>query len=201
MPVDMQALGPDMISISAHKIGGPKGIGALVAPEYVPLAGIIAGGGQERRQRSGTENTLGIIGFGAAAEALPETIKAYQKTKELRDYFENEILACEPKVQVFGAKVDRLPNTSCLTMPGVSAQTQLMALDVEGVMVSSGSACSSGSVKKSHVLDAMGVDDATAKSAIRISLGPDSTKKEINRLIETWKTLYERTYQLQELRA
>jgi cysteine desulfurase len=167
----------DYLSLSAHKIGGPQGTGALVVREGAPLSPTILGGGQERGQRAGTENVAGIAGFGAAARAT-EPIASI-----LRDRFEAELTRIAPDVIIFGAAAKRLPNTSNFALPGVAAETAVMALDLEGVMISSGSACSSGKVRPSHVLRAMGVSETLAASALRISLGWNSTDADIDAAI------------------
>ena len=168
------ALGADALAISAHKIGGPKGIGALcfAARRHHIDNRLLRGGGQERGARAGTENIAAIAGFSAAIEAVAASAKAEAARLAIwRDDVEAEIAAVAPQVLFFGATAQRLPNTSCFAVAGVDAQVLLMSLDVEGVAVSSGSACSSGKVKPSHVLAAMGVGPDLAKGAIRLSLG------------------------------
>jgi cysteine desulfurase len=160
----------DYVSLSAHKVGGPQGVGALIVREGAPLAATILGGGQERGLRAGTENVAGIAGFGAAATS------AAPISTTLRDRFEEELRSAVPDVVIFGDKAARLPNTSNFALPRVSAETAVMALDLDGVMISSGSACSSGKVKPSHVLRAMGVPDDVAKSALRVSFGWNSAE-------------------------
>lgn len=187
--IDMQRLGVDMLSLSAHKLGGPQGVGALIVRGGVPLDALLRGGGQERGLRAGTENVAGIVGFGVAAEIALREIERMDRLRTLRDRIE----AMLPEARVFGAAAERLPNTSCLAMPGVSAESQLMAFDLDGIMVSSGSACSSGKVAKSHVLAAMGVSDALADCAIRVSLGWTTTDQDVARFIDAWLALYART--------
>jgi cysteine desulfurase len=193
IPLDMAALGVDLLTLSAHKLGGPQGVGALLARPELPLSPLLQGGGQERRRRPGTENLPGIAGFGAAAEAALEELPGIQDLVELRDHFEREIKAMAPNVKVFGAQGPRLPNTSCVALAGLSAETQLMALDLAGVAVSSGSACSSGKVQPSHVLTAMGAASEEAAAAIRVSLGWASTPEDIDRLLAAWGDLYRRS--------
>ncbi|MBI1329544.1 MAG: aminotransferase class V-fold PLP-dependent enzyme [Alphaproteobacteria bacterium] len=164
----------DYVSLSAHKIGGPQGVGALVVKEGAPFAAQFLGGGQEVRRRAGTQNVAGIAGFGAAADAALRDIS--KATEALRDDFESELKALAADVVIFGTNADRLANTSNFAIPGVSAETALMALDLDGVMVSSGAACSSGKVSSSHVLAAMGVSDALARCALRVSFGWNSTE-------------------------
>jgi len=183
--------GADLLSLSAHKIGGPQGVGALIVRDGLNLAPLIHGGGQELRKRAGTENLPGIAGFGAAAEAALATVEAFQRLKTLRDRLETQIRQLAP-VTVFGAGVERLVNTSCFTMPGVDSEVQIMGLDIAGVAVSAGSACSSGKVEPSHVLRAMGVDEQQAGSAIRVSFGWDSKDGDVDRFVEAWGNVYSR---------
>ncbi|MBV9991469.1 MAG: cysteine desulfurase [Alphaproteobacteria bacterium] len=157
------------VSLSAHKIGGPQGVGALIVKDDAPFAAQLLGGGQERGLRAGTENVAGIAGFGAAAAAW----SAMQPT--LRDRFERGLNGV-----VFGRNAPRLPNTSCFALPGIAAENALMALDLDGVMVSSGAACSSGKVKQSHVLAAMGVPDDLARCALRVSFGWNSSEDDVD---------------------
>lgn len=189
MPVDMQRLGLDMVSLSAHKIGGPQGVGALVARNGAALASQLRGGGQERGLRAGTENVAGIVGFGVAADIARRELDRMADLRRLRERLEQSL----PEARVLAAGAERLPNTSCLAMPGVAAEAQLMAFDLDGIMVSSGSACSSGKVAKSHVLAAMGVADELAASAIRVSLGWTTTEADIDRFIAAWRALHLRT--------
>jgi cysteine desulfurase len=193
IPFDFTALACDLATISAHKLGGPQGIGALVIAPGLDLAPLIRGGGQERGRRAGTENLSGIVGFGAAAEAAMMALEAYGRIAALRDLAERRLFAIAPDAVIHAAGTPRLANTLCVSMPGVAASTQIMALDLAGVMVSAGSACSSGKVKRSHVLEAMGVASPVAESAIRISLGWRTTEAEIEHLIEAWGALYART--------
>jgi cysteine desulfurase len=151
------------------------------------------GGGQEKGLRAGTENVAAIAGFGAAAEAALSGLAQVQSLHQLRKRLESEIRAIAPGAAIFGAGKLRLSNTSCIAMPGVSAETQLMAFDLAGIMVSSGAACSSGKVAKSHVLAAMGVPDDIAETAIRVSLGWTTTEADITRFVAAWRDLYLRT--------
>ena len=185
MAVDATALGVDMISLSAHKIGGPAGVGALVLARDVPLKAIVLGGGQERGRRAGTENVPGIAGFGAAARAAADGIADFQRLGRWRDEIEARLTELAG-ARVFGRDAPRLANTSCLTMPGVRAENQIIALDLAGVAVSAGSACSSGKIEPSHVLEAMGVGADEAATAIRVSLGWDSTERDVARFLEAW---------------
>jgi cysteine desulfurase len=189
IPVDFAALGVDLLSLSAHKLGGPKGVGALVQRRDGLIAAEMRGGGQERGLRGGTENLTGIAGFGAAARAVPEALARAGKVERLRDDLEARVRDLAPDAAVFGAGARRLPNTACIALPGVGAETQVIALDLAGVAVSAGSACSSGKIKASHVLAAMGVSPALAGSAIRVSLGPETGAADIDALIAAWGKL------------
>lgn len=188
--LDIVALGVDMLSLSAHKIGGPQGIGALVLTPGLDLQPLLLGGGQERRRRAGTENVAGCAGFGVAAELAVTHLGDAHSLAVWRDEIEERLTALSPESRVFGREAQRLPNTSCISMPGVPAETQLMAFDLAGVAVSSGSACSSGKVQSSHVLRAMGASDAEAASALRISLGWSSKAEDVEALVEAWTTLF-----------
>jgi cysteine desulfurase len=192
LPLDMGRLGADLVTLSAHKLGGSQGVGALAAAPELPLTALQTGGGQERGRRAGTENLPGIVGFGAACAAAARELDAYAGLACLRDEAERRLLAIAPEARVHGGAAPRLPNTLCLAMPGVPAATQVMALDLAGVMVSAGSACSSGKLRRSHVLDAMGVPAAEAESAIRISLGWSTTPADIDQLVEAWGALHAR---------
>ena len=185
IPFDIKALGADIISLSAHKIGGPAGVGALVSAGDFPLQGILRGGGQERGRRAGTENVSGIAGFGAAARAAVDGLSDFAKLASWRDRIE-AVLGKGTGVRVFGTGGPRLPNTSCLTMPGVKAETQIIALDLAGVALSAGSACSSGKVEPSHVLAAMGIEAKDADTAIRVSLGWNTATDDIERFLQAW---------------
>lgn len=188
--VDMQDLGVDMMTISAHKFGGPQGVAALLVKKGIELNPIIFGGGQESGKRAGTENVAAIVGFAMAADLAQEDIKKFIGVSHLRNMIENQILGFCPSAKIFVETEGRLPNTTCIYMPGMKSETQMINFDLEGIAVSAGSACSSGKVTTSHVLTAMGVGGSIAENVIRISLTPDTTEKEVNRYIEVWKTLY-----------
>jgi cysteine desulfurase len=185
IPVDMKALGVDMLSVSAHKIGGPQGVGALVLAPGIKIEPRQRGGGQERRHRPGTENLPGIAGFGAAATAINEGRGNMAASTSMRDRLEAELRRLEPELVIFGAKADRLPNTSCLAVPGMPSEMLVPALDLEGIAISAGSACSSGKVRASHVLVAMDAGEV-ANGAIRISFGWNSGDGDVARFIEAW---------------
>ena len=198
LPLDFCALGADMMTLSAHKIGGPKGVGALVLREGVPVEPLIKGGGQERRRRAGTENVAAIAGFGVAAERAAAEVEKATELAALRDELESRALAVEPDTVVVSGRVARLPNTSCVAVPGTKAETLVIGLDLAGVAVSAGSACSSGKVEASHVLSAMGLSPELAQGAIRVSLGFSSVSADIERFIGAWSELIKRLRQRQE---
>jgi cysteine desulfurase len=186
MAVDFKALGVDYLSLSAHKIGGPKGVGALVIRDGAALPPLIAGGGQERRRRAGTENVPAIAGFGAAARAAARDLQSIERVRALRDRVEAEVLAVTPSAVVIGADAERLPNTTSIALPGASAETLVIALDLAGVAVSAGAACSSGRVGASHVLEAMGLEPTLARAAVRVSLGWGSTGEDVAAFADAW---------------
>ena len=186
MPLSIHGLGVDYLSLAAHKLGGPTGVGALVVRAGAPFTTDRKGGAQETNRRAGTENLSGIAGFGAAAtDALRGLDVA-----ALRDRLEFALVQIAPGARVFGAGAKRLCNTTFISMPGVSSETQVMALDLAGVCISAGSACSSGKVHQSAVLSAMGVPAAEAATAVRISLGWNTESADIDRLIAAWRDLY-----------
>ena len=186
VPIDLHGLGVDYLSLSAHKFGGPTGVGALAMRSGAPFASDRLGGGQEANRRAGTENVAGIAGFGAAAVAAGDGLA----TAEWRDGLEAALIEVAPAARVYGAGASRLPNTTCISMPGVRAETQVMALDLAGICVSAGAACSSGKVTRSAVLLAMGVGSAEAETALRISFGWSTVLEDIERLIAAWRDLY-----------
>lgn len=190
--VDMPALGVDLMSLSAHKLGGPQGAGALVVADGVELAPLLKGGGQERGYRAGTESVPAIAGFGAAARAALAELEQSGRLADERDRLEERLRTLAPEIEVYGLAAARLPNTSCFAMRGLPAETQVMALDLDGIAVSAGSACSSGKVRPSHVLAAMGAEEEAAGSAIRVSLGWRSDPQDIDRFVDAWARLYAR---------
>jgi cysteine desulfurase len=195
LPLDMAELGVDMLSLSAHKIGGPKGVGALVLKPGVSVEPLLKGGGQERRRRAGTENVAGIVGFGIAAELAAADLAKADAIGALRDALEAGALAAAPDAVIVSGKVDRLPNTSCIAVPGAKAETLVIGLDLEGVAVSAGSACSSGKVEASHVLSAMGLPPELARGAIRVSLGIGTSSHDIERFLGAFGELIKRLKQ------
>jgi len=172
----------DYIAVAAHKIGGPQGVGALYVAPDAPYTPLLHGGGQERRRRAGTMNVAGIAGFGAAVEAMTNL----DYTREIRDAIEAGLKAMEPDLTIFGEDAKRLPNTSFFALPDVSAMTTMMALDLEGISVSTGTACSSGKVGESRAVRAMGLLHKAPKGAIRLSLGYTSTMADADALLTAW---------------
>lgn len=191
--IDCDALGVDFLSLSAHKLGGPQGVGAVVIRGEAEPAPLLRGGGQERRRRAGTENAAGIAGFGAAAHAaLGEPGGCMRQVSGWRDGLEGRVRALAPEAVFLGASAPRLPNTSCIAVAGLAAETQVMALDLAGVAIGAGSACSSGKIEPSHVLQAMGCSPAVAAAAIRVSLGWASGAADVDRFVTAWEVLYKR---------
>ena len=190
IPFDINALGADLVTLSAHKIGGPKGVGALILADGVlGLEPVLRGGGQELGRRAGTENVAGIAGFGAAAKAAMSALEHDAARLEgLRSQLESG-LRRTPGVIVFSDEVPRLPNTILFTVPGLRAETAVIGFDLAGIAVSSGSACSSGKVQPSHVLEAMGFGPELAQGAVRLSLGWSTTSGDIDRCLEAWLKL------------
>ena len=188
LPVAFNWMGATMALISAHKLGGPKGVGAVVLKRGTDLAAQIKGGGQEMGRRSGTENVIGIAGFGAAAEAAAKDLDngVWDRVAEIRNILEKAVAAQCPGTIFIGNEARRLPNTSCFATPGWKGETQVMQMDLAGFAISAGSACSSGKVRASAVLTAMGFDEKTAQGAIRVSLGADTTETDVLRFAETW---------------
>lgn len=186
LPLDFDGSGLDLLSLSAHKIGGPKGIGALVVNPVHHIRSLIHGGGQEKGRRSGTENVAASAGFGVAAEISLAEIEKQPDYTALRDHIEAAVTEACPQVQVIGSGVDRVGTVTCLALPDVGSETQVMAMDLAGIAVSAGSACSSGKVKRSQVVTAMGYDESIAASTLRVSLGWATTAAEVDRFIEAY---------------
>lgn len=189
---DIAALGADLLTLSAHKIGGPKGVGALIRRSddiHIPDP-LIRGGGQERGLRAGTENVAGIAAFGAAAAvARRERAAEAAHMLALRDLLETGLRAISPAVVIFGANAERLPNTTLFTVPGMKAETAVIGFDLAGVAVSSGAACSSGKIQPSHVLAAMGVLPPLTRGAVRVSLGWTTSAADIESFLNAWRKL------------
>ncbi|MEM0945989.1 MAG: aminotransferase class V-fold PLP-dependent enzyme [Pseudomonadota bacterium] len=186
--------GADMAVMSAHKLGGPKGVGALILKDGFDISALQVGGGQEMGRRSGTENVAGIAGFGAAAEAAMAELQAglWARVAELRNILEKTLAEVSDRTIFIGKSSQRLPNTSCFATPGWKGETQVMRMDLAGYAVSAGSACSSGKVKESRVLRAMGFDEDVARCAVRVSLGPQNTEDEVMRFADAWAAAYEK---------
>ena len=194
IPVAFDWSGVGMVLVSAHKIGGPKGIGALVMRRGLDVAARIRGGGQEMGRRSGTENLVGIAGFGAAAAAAAQDLDSgtWERVDKLRNILEKTLEGRANGTIFVGKGAARLPNTTCMVTPGWKGETQVMQMDLAGFAVSAGSACSSGKVKASSVLRAMGFDEAEASCALRVSLGPLTTEAEVMAFAEAWTAARDR---------
>lgn len=187
--ISLETLGVDYMSLSAHKFAGPQGVGALILRKGLEAPKFMRGGGQERNCRAGTHNTAGIAGMGLAAQMASDQMDQYQQIGKMRDDLEKRLKEISDKVVIYGEDALRICNTTNVGVPGLPAQTQMMALDLDGISVSSGSACSSGSFKPSHVLMAMGVSEEDAKCALRISLGWNTTSADIDAFIDSWSKL------------
>lgn len=192
IPVDFSELGVDMITLSAHKLGGPHGAAALVLRNDLPIKPLLTGGGQELGRRAGTENVAAISGFGLAVELALGDGEQLCRLRGWLNRMEEELLAYSEGAIVFGRSVLRLPGTSCMSMPGVTSETQLMSFDLANIAVSAGSACSSGRIEPSHVISAMGYGKETATTAIRISGGWNTKEEDIRKVTTEWKKLYDR---------
>lgn len=188
MPVTFDTLGVDLMTLSAHKLGGPKGVGALVVRDGLPLQSFMTGGGQERGYRAGTENVAGIAAFGAAAEVAARDLSLLQlHSQDYQGLLERGARSLNSDVTVVGASSERLANTTCLAVPGHTAETLVIALDLAGIAVSAGAACSSGKVKSSHVLATMGLPPDIAGSAIRVSTGWTTTRDDIDAFLTAFE--------------
>lgn len=189
MPLDFMNSGAAFMALSAHKIGGPKGIGALILRGNRKLAALVRGGGQESGRRAGTENVPAIVGFGAAAEQAARELDRMAEAARLRDRLEDGVRAVTSNAVVIGEACGRLANTSCIALPGAKAETLVIALDLAGIAVSAGAACSSGKVSRSHVLDAMGLPGGIAEGAIRVSIASETNERDIDRFLEAWSNV------------
>jgi cysteine desulfurase len=189
MPIDVAALGCDALALSGHKLGAPMGTGALWARDGLVTPPHMQGGGQELGRRAGSENMVGILAFAAAAKASGDTLTDFAAMAAWRDDMEAQLRAAFPELEVFGAEAPRLANTSSFSLAGLSSEMLVMALDLAGISVSAGSACSSGKVSRSHVLDAMGVSDDLSKGVVRVSFGWASRASDAETLVETWSRL------------
>lgn len=189
MPIDIFALGVDVLSLSGHKLGAPMGIGALVTRPAVVVPPQLLGGGQELGRRAGSENISGIAAFAAAAKAAMRDLDDFANLADLRDDMEAALLAVQSQTQIFGKHADRLANTSCFALGGLNSETLVMALDLAGVSVSAGSACSSGKVSRSHVLAAMQAETHISRGVLRVSLGWQSNREDTEKLVDEWSKL------------
>ncbi len=196
IPLAFDWSGVEMVFVSSHKIGGPKGMGALVMKRSLDVQAQIKGGGQEMGRRHGTENLIGIAGFGAAAQAAAQDLAdgAWEPVDKLRTFLETGLEDAASSTILVGQGVDRLPNTAMFVTPGWRGETQVMAMDLAGFAVSAGSACSSGKVKTSGVLRAMGYSEADAGCALRVSLGPTTTKAEVTAFCDAWIRAYQKKF-------
>jgi cysteine desulfurase len=192
IPLNMTEMGIDFLTLSSHKIGGPQGVGALALGICGITPVLLHGGGQEKKARAGTENVAGIAGFGAAAQCALADMKDDGYLRSLRDRLEKDLRRISPEIVLHATATPRIPGTSLFSLPGIDSQTLLMALDLEGIAVSNGAACSSGRIEASHVLKAMGMDDDLATSALRISMGWATKEPEIDRFLASWSKIYQR---------
>ncbi len=188
--IDFATLGVASLAMSAHKLGGPKGVGALLIQEGSPIASLISGGGQERRRRAGTENVVALAGFGAAAQVARDRLKTFSNLEKLRDRLEMGLLQASPDAVIFGKDAQRLANTCCVGVSGHMSEIGVIKFDLAGFAVSAGSACSSGKVGASRVLAAMKADLDSARGAIRVSLGPDTAQSDIDAFLNVWREIY-----------
>ncbi len=188
--VNASMLGVDLMTISAHKMGGVFGAAALVKRKNIQIAPLLHGGKQEQGLKPGTHNLFAILGFAEAVRLIPTLLVKYAQLRELRDSLEDQILTFAPEAKVYSKNCDRLPTTTCIAMPGMSSEAQLINFDLDGFAVSAGSACSSGKIELSHVLRAMGVEEGLARNAIRISLGLTNTELEAQKFVAAWRELY-----------
>lgn len=182
--------GADLMAVTGHKFGGPVGIGALIAAPNLPLEPVMRGGGHEMNRRAGTHNVPAIAGFGIACELADESIAKAAKNSRMRDRM--QAAAEDAGAHIWGKDSERLPGTLSLSAPGFSSETQLMAMDLAGIAVSSGSACSSGKTKPSHVLSAMGADEELAKTGLRVSIGWNTTEEDVDAFVREWPAAYAR---------
>lgn len=189
--VDIEDLGVDLLTISSHKLGSIAGTGILFFnSKKIKIKPMILGGHQEKGLRAGTENVVSIYLLSISLSNLKDSIKKMSSVERLRDKLENQILNLVPEAQIFGKNTRRLPNTTCISMPNVNSEIQTISFDIDNIAVGSGSACSSGALEHSHVLAAMGIDDNVAKNSIRISLSPDVTDDQVNKIVNCWYKIY-----------
>jgi cysteine desulfurase len=195
LPIDFKSLGVDYLTLSAHKIGGPQGLGALIINDKLPLKPMMLGGGQEMNRRAGTENVAGIVGFGVAAQLAADDLRDVPRLSLWRDQLQKQLQEIAGRnAVVLSDHASRVANTLCIAMRGISSETQVMSMDLAGIALSAGSACSSGKVKSSHVLRAMGFNEDVAASALRISLGWNTKIADVSQCVEAWRGFYQRTH-------
>jgi cysteine desulfurase len=187
VPVDMATLGADFLALSGHKLGGPKGVGALVFAARATLKPLIGGGGQERRRRGGTEGVAGIAGFGTAAALAGDDLASIARVRALRDQLERGVKQASPDAVIIGSGAERLANTSCIALAGTTAETLVIKFDLKGIAISAGAACSSGKVSVSHVLTAIGIAEDLARAAVRISIGATTTAADVDAFLAVWR--------------
>lgn len=190
--VNMEDLGLDLLTLSAHKFGGIVGSGVLIFDKRLAIEPVVIGGGQEKGLRGGTENIIAIAGLSAALQSIPDLLSQVERIERLRDQLEGELLSLASGIKIFGKNSKRLPNTSLIYMPGVKNDVQLMHFDLNNIAVSNGSACSSGKVEPSHVLLAMGATKEQAECSIRISIGPETKSQDIEKIVDCWYDIYKR---------
>lgn len=202
VPIDVGALGVDLASFSAHKVGGPKGVGSLFIKRKTRIEPLIHGGGQERDIRSGTPNVAGIAGWGEAARiASDEVVEESKRLSVMRDRLQDRLIEAMPHIRLNGAEAPRVPGTLNVCIPGIEGESLLLMLDSDGVAASSGSACTSGSLEPSHVLAAMGVDKKTALGSLRISLGRASTDEDVDYLLDVLPGIVEKLRPLSRMKS
>lgn len=191
IPLNFNELHIDLLSISMHKMGGPKGVGALIANSKIPMKSVQVGGGQERNRRAGTENVPAIIAAGVTAQEVQSKMHSeLERIEELHSYLEIELQKISDDIEIVGKNSPRIPTTTCFITPSLTAETALMALDIAGICASSGSACSSGKIEPSHVLLACGYSKEQALSALRISIGRQNTLEDVNIFLGEFKKVY-----------
>ena len=192
-PIDMQEMGIDALTISGHKIGAPQGIGALIiADSKIEITPLLRGGSQERNRRAGTENVAAIVALGKAIELAVKEVDNVNKLRDMRNYLEKKILEISPDTVLFGKDVKRSANTCFFAVSGFDSQAVVIAFDLEGIALSSGTACSSGKISNSTVLDAMGVDLPLQQAAVRVSLGWNTSYNDIDKFLKIWQKIYSR---------
>lgn len=190
--IDMRAGHMDFLTLSAHKIGGPQGVGVLAMGLCGITPTLLEGGGQEKKARAGTLNTAGIAGFGVAAELAENNLKDSLRLEGLRNYLENKLTHISPEIVIHAKDTPRVSNTTLFSLPGASAETLLIAFDLENICLSNGSACSSGTVGASHVLKAMKVAPDIARATLRVSTGWATTQSDIEKFLSVWEKIYSR---------